>query len=85
LAITRTESTHTPDTGTQTPAHEEFLSAAVSSVAKIQEEHPLTPETKTPELTQRIEAAALAGATFEPVPLEYQHPETTETLEYLDL
>jgi hypothetical protein len=84
-AITRMESTHTSTLGTQTPAHEGFLSATVSSVAKIQEDHLLTPETQTPELTQRIEAATLARATFEPVPLKFQHLETTRTLKYLDL
>jgi hypothetical protein len=56
--------------------------ATISSIAKIRG---TTLETQTPELTQKIEAATIAGATFKPPPLEYQHPETTRNPEYLEI
>ena len=55
-------STHA--SGTQTPAHEEFLSAALQEVAQTTGSHPLTPETSETPITSRILEAAIAGYSF---------------------
>jgi hypothetical protein len=50
--------------GTQTPAHEEFLSAALQEVARTTGSHPLTPETSETPITSQILEVAVAGYSF---------------------
>ena len=62
MATVQLGSTHTSET--QTPAHKEFLSAALQEVARTTGSHPLTPETTKTPITSRILEAAVAGYSF---------------------
>jgi hypothetical protein len=66
--------------GTQTPAYEEFLSAATHLVAQISRTLPLTPETQGAPITSQILDAAVASYSFtldiEAEPLSVAVPES---------